>query len=53
MEELEHVEEAEKTKSSSDVDDPLEEIVSCEYCADIECSAGGDDGGGVYGAAGY
>ena len=35
MEDVEQVE-AEYTEPSSDVDDPLEEMVSREYCADIE-----------------
>jgi len=48
---VEQLELEEKTNPSSDGEDPLEDIVSCEYCATIGWIGG--DGAVVYGVIGY
>lgn len=48
---VEQLELEEKTDPSSDGEDPLEDIVICEYCVAIGWIGG--DGAGVYGLIGY
>ena len=48
---MEQLELEENTDPSSDGEDPLEDIVSCEYCATMGWIGG--DGAGVYGEIGY